>query len=135
MIGVVDRIKVAQPQTHLTSTFLGCLTAMTDGDITAVTGAHWANALKSGGLTAAIATVAAAVGLRVNNWTRAALCGVATFGVEMISQSPTYGTSRSDIAQTSLVAAGIATILALVAGRMFSKYLSKTEENPGWDRA
>jgi len=118
---IINRIKIAQPQTHLTSTFLGCLTAMTDGDVTAITGDHWANALRSGGLTAAIATVVATVGLRVNQWTRAALCGVATFGVEMIAQSPTYGTSRADIAQTSLVAAGIATILALVAGRMFSK--------------
>jgi hypothetical protein len=135
MNGVVDRIKVAQPQTHLSSTFLGCLTAMTDGDVSAITGDHWANALRSGGLTAAIATVVAAFGLRVNNWTRAALCGVATFGVEMIAQSPTYGTSRADIAQTSLVAAGIATVLALVAGRMFSKYLPVAEDNPGWDRA
>lgn len=118
---IINRIKIAQPQTHLTSTFLGCLTAMTDGDVTAITGDHWVNALRSGGFTAAIATVVATVGLRVNQWTRAALCGVATFGVEMIAQSPTYGTSRADIAQTSLVAAGIATILALVAGRMFSK--------------
>ena len=118
---IINRIKMAQPQTHLTSTFLGCLTAMTDGDVTAITGDHWANALRSGGLTAAIATVVATVGLRVNQWTRAALCGVATFSVEMIAQSPTYGTSRSDIFQTSLVAAGIATVLALVAGRMFSK--------------
>ena len=124
---IINRIKIAQPQTHLTSTFLGCLTAMTDGDVTAITGDHWANALRSGGFTAAIATVVATVGLRVNQWTRAALCGVATFGVEMIAQSPTYGTSRADIAQTSLVAAGIATILALVAGRMFSKLLPASD--------
>lgn len=121
---MIERIKAAQPQTHLTSTFLGCLTAMTNGDVTAITGDHWANALRSGGITAAIATVVAGVGLRVNQWTRAALCGVATFGVEMIAQSPTYGTSRADIAQTSLIAAGIATVLALVAGRMFEKILS-----------
>ena len=132
---VATRIQIAQPQTHLTSTFLGCLTAMTDGDVSAITGDHWVNALRSGGLTAAIATVVAAFGLRVNMWTRAMLCGVATFGVEMIAQSPTYGTSRSDIAQTSLVAAGIATVLALVAGRMFSKILQVAEDNPGWDRA
>ena len=118
---MIERIKMAQPQTHLTSTFLGCLTAMTNGDVTAITGDHWANALRSGGITAVIATVVAAVGLRVNKWTRAALCGVSSFGVEMIAQSPTYGTSRADIAQTSLVAAGIATVLALVAGRMFDK--------------
>jgi len=121
---MIERIKAAQPQTHLTSTFLGCLTAMTNGDVTAITGDHWANALRSGGITAAVATVVAGVGLRVNQWTRAALCGVATFGVEMIAQSPTYGTSRADIAQTSLVAAGIATVLALIAGRMFDKLLS-----------
>ena len=121
---MIERIKAAQPQTHLTSTFLGCLTAMTNGDVTAITGDHWANALRSGGITAAIATVVAGVGLRVNQWTRAALCGVATFGVEMIAQSPTYGTSRADIAQTSLIAAGIATVLALVAGRMFDKLLN-----------
>jgi len=121
---MIERIKAAQPQTHLTSTFLGCLTAMTNGDVTAITGDHWANALRSGGITAVIATVVAGAGLRVNQWTRAALCGVATFGVEMIAQSPTYGTSRADIAQTSLVAAGIATVLALIAGRMFDKLLS-----------
>ena len=121
MNALVQRIKTAQPQTHLTSTFLGCLTAMSEGDLSSITGDHWVNALRSGGFTAAIATVVATMGLRVNQWTRAALCGVATFGVEMIAQSPTYGTSRADIAQTSLVAAGIATILALVAGRMFSK--------------
>ena len=121
---MIERIKMAQPQTHLTSTFLGCLTAMTNGDISAITGDHWANALRSGGITAVIATVVAAVGLRVNQWTRALLCGVATFGVEMIAQSPTYGTSRADIAQTSLIAAGIATVLALIAGRMFDKLLS-----------
>ena len=120
---MIERIKAAQPQTHLTSTFLGCLTAMTNGDVTAITGDHWANALRSGGITAAIATVVAGVGLRVNQWTRAALCGVATFGVEMIAQSPTYGTSRADIAQTALVAAAIATVLALLAGRMFGKLL------------
>ena len=120
---MIERIKAAQPQTHLTSTFLGCLTAMTNGDVTAITGDHWANALRSGGITAVIATVVAGAGLRVNQWTRAALCGVATFGVEMIAQSPTYGTSRADIAQTSLVAAGIATVLALIAGRMFEKVL------------
>ena len=120
---MIERIKLAQPQTHLTSTFLGFLTAMTNGDISAITGDHWINALRSGGITAAIATVVAAAGLRVNNWTRAALCGVATFSVEMIAQSPTYGTSRADIAQTSLVAAGIATALALVAGRMFSRLI------------
>ena len=120
---MIQRIKAAQPQTHLTGTFLGCLTAMSEGDLSTITGAHWANALRSGGLTAAIATVVAVAGIRVNNWTRAALCGVATFGVEMIAQSPTYGTSRSDIAQTSLVAACIATVLALVAGKMFSKFL------------
>ena len=121
---MIERIKAAQPQTHLTSTFLGCLTAMTNGDVTAITGDHWANALRSGGITAVIATVVAGAGLRANQWTRAALCGVATFGVEMIAQSPTYGTSRADIAQTSLVAAGIATVLALIAGRMFDKLLS-----------
>ena len=121
---MIERIKAAQPQTHLTSTFLGCLTAMTNGDVTAITGDHWANALRSGGITAVIATVVVGVGLRVNQWTRAALCGVATFGVEMIAQSPTYGTSRADIAQTTLVAAGIATVLALIAGRMFDKLLS-----------
>jgi len=121
---MIERIKMAQPQTHLTSTFLGCLTAMTNGDISAITGDHWANALRSGGITAVIATVVAAIGLRVNKWTRALLCGVATFGVEMIAQSPTYGTSRADIAQTSLVAAGIATVLALVAGRMFDRILN-----------
>ena len=121
---LIQRIRTAQPQTHLTSTFLGCLTAMTNGDVSAITGDHWVNALRSGGLTAAIATVVATVGLRVNQWTRAALCGVATFSVEMIAQSPTYGTSRADIAQTSLVAAGIATVLALIAGRMFDKLLS-----------
>ena len=121
---MIERIKAAQPQTHLTSTFLGCLTAMTNGDVTAITGDHWANALRSGGITAVIATVVAGAGLRVNQWTRAALCGVATFGVEMIAQSPTYGTSRADIAQTSLIAAGIASVLALIAGRMFDKLLS-----------
>ena len=121
---MIERIKMAQPQTHLTSTFLGCLTAMTNGDISAITGEHWANALRSGGITAVIATVVAAMGLRVNKWTRAILCGAATFGVEMIAQSPTYGTSRADIAQTSLVAAGIATVLALVAGRMFDRILN-----------
>ena len=122
---MIDRIKAAQPQTHLTGTFLGCLTAMSNGDLSSITGDHWVNALRSGGITATIAAVVAVVGLRVNNWTRAALCGVSTFGVEMIAQSPTYGTSRSDIFQTSLVAAGIATVLALVAGRMFGKLLSK----------
>ena len=121
---MIERIKAAQPQTHLTSTFLGCLTAMTNGDVTAITGDHWANALRSGCITAVIATVVAGAGLRVNQWTRAALGGVATFGVVMIAQSPTYGTSRADIAQTSLVAAGIATVLALIAGRMFDKLLS-----------
>ena len=122
---MIDRIKAAQPQTHLTGTFLGCLTAMSNGDLSSITGDHWVNALRSGAITAVIATVVATVGLRVNNWTRAALCGVSTFSVEMIAQSPTYGTSRADIFQTSLVAAGIATVLALVAGRMFSKLLSK----------
>jgi len=122
---MIDRIKAAQPQTHLTGTFLGCLTAMSNGDLSSITGDHWVAALRSGGITAVIATVVATVGLRVNNWTRAALCGVSTFGVEMIAQSPTYGTSRADIFQTSLVAASIATVLALVAGRMFGKLLSK----------
>ena len=98
---------------------------MSNGDLSSITGAHWVAALRSGGITAVIATVVATVGLRVNNWTRAALCGVSTFGVEMIAQSPTYGTSRADIFQTSLVAASIATVLALVAGRMFGKLLSK----------
>ena len=120
---MIERIKLAQPQTHLTSTFLGCLTAMTNGDISAITGDHWVNALRSGGITATNAIVVAAAGLRVNNWTRAALCGVATFSVEMIAQSPTYGTSRADIFQTSMVAAGIATVLALVAGRLFGRLL------------
>ena len=120
---MIERIKAAQPQTHLTSTFLGCLAAMTDGDLSAITGDHWASALRSGGMTAAIATVLAAIGLSVNKWTRALLCGAATFGVEMVAQSPTYGISRSDIAQTSLVAAVIATILALIAGRIFEKVL------------
>ena len=120
---MIDRIKAAQPQTHLTGTFLGCLTAMSNGDLSSITGDHWVNALRSGAITAVIATVVATVGLRVNNWTRAALCGVSTFSVEMIAQSPTYGTSRSDIFQTSLVAAGIATVLALVAGRLFGRLL------------
>lgn len=121
---MIDRIKAAQPQTHLTGTFLGCLTAMSNGDLSSITGDHWVAALRSGGITATIAAAVALVGLRVNNWTRAVLCGVSTFGVEMIAQSPTYGTSRADIAQTSLVAAGIATVLALVAGRMFGKLLA-----------
>ena len=120
---MIQRIKAAQPQTHLTSTFLGCLTAMSEGDLSTITGDHWVNALKSGGWTAIVASVVAGVGIRVNQWTRALLCGVATFGVEMIAQSPTYGTSRADIAQTALVAAAIATVLALVAGRMFEKLL------------
>ena len=120
---MIDRIKAAQPQTHLTGTFLGCLTAMSNGDLSSITGDHWVNALRSGGITAVIATVVATVGLRVNNWTRAALCGVSTFSVEMIAQSPTYGTSRADIFQTSMVAAGIATVLALVAGRLFGRLL------------
>ena len=123
MNALVQRIKTAQPQTHLTSTFIGCLSAMSEGDLTSITGDHWVNALRSGGFTAAIATVIASVGLRVNNWTRALLCGAATFSVEMIAQSPTYGTSRADIFQTSLVAAGIATVLALVAGKMFNKLI------------
>ena len=122
---MIDRIKAAQPQTHLTGTFLGCLTAMSNGDLSSITGDHWVAALRSGGITATIAAAVALVGLRVNNWTRAVLCGVSTFSVEMIAQAPTYGTSRADIAQTSLVAAGIATVLALVAGRMFGKLLSK----------
>lgn len=55
---MIERIKEAQPQTHLTSTFLGCLTAMTNGDVTAITGEHWGNAFRSGGITAVVATVA-----------------------------------------------------------------------------
>ena len=94
---------------------------MTDGDVTAITGDHWENALRSGGMTAVAAVVLAAVGLRVNQWTRALLCAVTTFGVEMAVQSPTYGVSRVDIAQTALLAASIAAVLALVAGRMFDK--------------
>jgi len=121
---MIQRIKAAQPQTHLTSTFLGCLTAMSNGDLASITGDHWVNALRSGAITAAIATVVAGAGLRVNQWTRAALCGVTTFGVEMVAQSPTYGTSRADIAQTALVASAIAIVLALVAGRMFEKLLN-----------
>ena len=120
---MIQRIKAAQPQTHLTSTFLGCLTAMSEGDLSSITGDHWVNALRSGGITALIATVVAGAGLRVNQWTRAALCGVSTFGVELIAQSPTYGTSRGDIAQTALVASAIAIVLALIAGRMFEKVL------------
>ena len=120
---MIQRIKAAQPQTHLTSTFLGCLTAMSEGDLSSITGDHWVNALRSGGITAVIATVVAGAGLRMNQWTRAALCGVSTFGVEMVAQSPTYGTSRGDIAQTALVASAIAIVLALVAGRMFVKLL------------
>ena len=96
---------------------------MSEGDLSSITGDHWVNALKSGGFTAAIATVVATVGLRVNQWTRALLCGASTISVEMIAQSPTYGTSRADIFQTSLLAGAIATVLALVAGRMFSKLL------------
>ena len=130
MNALVQRIKTAQPQTHLTSTFLGCLTAMSNGDLSSITGDHWVNALRSGGITAAIATVVATVGLRVNQWTRALLCGVSTIGVEMIAQSPTYGTSRADIFQTSLVAGAIATVLALVAGRMFSKLLPMQSHLP-----
>ena len=120
---MIQRIKAAQPQAHMTGTFFGCLTAMSEGDLSSITGEHWANALRSGGMTAAVATVVAVIGIRVNNWTRAVLCGAATFGVEMIAQSPTYGTSRADIAQTSLVAAVIATVLALIAGKAFSKFL------------
>ena len=120
---MIQRIKAAQPQTHLTGTFFGCLTAMSEGDLSSITGEHWANALRSGGMTAAVATVVAVIGIRVHNWTRAVLCGAATFGVEMMAQSPTYGTSRADIAQTSLVAAVIATVLALIAGKAFSKFL------------
>ena len=122
---MIERIKAAQPQTHLTGTFLGCLTAMTNGDVSAITGDHWSNAFRSGLITAAVATVLAAIGLRVNKWTRALLCGVATFSVEMAAQSPTYGTSRADIAQTSLTAAGIAVVLAFVAGNLFEKLLDK----------
>ena len=122
---MIDRIKAAQPQTHLTGTFLGCLTAMSNGDLSSITGDHWVAALRSGGITATIAAAVALVGLRVNNWTRAVLCGVSTFGVEMIAQSPTYGTSRADIFQTSMVAASIATVLALVAGRVFGKLLTE----------
>ena len=85
------------------------------------------NALRSGGVTALIATVVAGAGLKVQKWSRAALCGVATFGVEMIAHSPTYGTSRADIAQTALVAAVIASVLALLAGRMFEKVLGSEE--------
>ena len=122
---MIERIKAAQPQTHLTGTFLGCLTAMTNGDVSAITGDHWSNAFRSGLMTAAVATVLATIGLRVNKWTRALLCGVATFSVEMVAQSPTYGTSRADIAQTSLTAAGIAIVLAFVAGNLFEKLLDK----------
>ena len=122
---MIERIKAAQPQTHLAGTFLGCLTAMTNGDVSAITGGHWSNAFRSGLMTAAVATVLATIGLRVNKWTRALLCGVATFSVEMVAQSPTYGTSRADIAQTSLTAAGIAIVLAFVAGNLFEKLLDK----------
>lgn len=98
---------------------------MTNGDVSAITGDHWSNAFRSGLMTAAVATVLATIGLRVNKWTRALLCGVATFSVEMVAQSPTYGTSRADIAQTSLTAAGIAVVLAFVAGNLFEKLLDK----------
>ena len=122
-MSVVQRVRAAQPQTHLTGTFLGCLTAMTKGNLSSITGDHWYNALRSGGFTAAIATVLAVIGIRMSQWTRAILCGASTFTVEMVAQSPTYGTSRADIAQTSLVAAAIAAGLALIAGRMFEKVL------------
>ena len=120
---IIQRIKAAQPQTHLTSTFLGCLTAMSEGDVSSLTGDHWVNALRSGGITAAFATVVAGVGIKVNKWSRAAMCGLTTFGVEMIAQSPTYGTSRGDIAMKAMVAGAIASVLALVAGRMFEKFM------------
>ena len=122
---MIQRIKVAQPQTHLTSSFIGCLTAMTNGDLTAITGDHWGNALRAGAVTAGIATVLAAIGLRVNKWTRALLCGAATFGVEMMAQSPSYGTSRTDIAQTALVAGVVAMVLAFFAGAAFDKIINK----------
>jgi hypothetical protein len=120
---MIDKIKAAQPQTHLTSTFLGCLTAMSEGDVSSITGDHWVNALRSGGITAAVATVVAAAGIRVTRLTRAVLCGVATFGVEIIAQSPTYGTSRGDIAVKALVAGAIASVLVYVAGPLFDKLL------------
>ena len=122
---MIERIKAAQPQTYLTGTFLGGLTAMTNGDVSPITGDHWSNAFRSGLMTAAVATVLAVVGFRVNKWTRALLCGVATFSIEMAAQSPTYGTSRADIAQTSLTAAGIAVVLAFVTGHFFLKRLDK----------
>ena len=122
---MIQRIKVAQPQTHLTSSFIGCLTAMTNGDLTAITGDHWGNALRAGVVTAGVATVLAAIGLRVNKWTRALLCGAATFGVEMMAQSPSYGTSRTDIAQTALVAGVVAMVLAFFAGAAFDKIINK----------
>ncbi len=96
---------------------------MTNGDLTAVTGDHWANALKAGGITATVAAVIAIAGLRVNRWTRAMLCGATTFGIEALSKSPTYGTTMSDIYQTALVAGSIAMVLAFVTGGMFEKAL------------
>ena len=120
-----QRIKVAQPQTHLTSSFIGCLTAMTNGDLSAITGDHWGNALRAGGVTAAVATVVAAIGFRMNKWTRALLCGAATFGAEATFKDPTYGTTMSDIYQTALVAGGVAMVLAFFAGMAFDKIINK----------
>ena len=128
MNGVVGRIKVAQPQTHLTSTFIGCLMSMTDGDLSSITGEHWGNAIKNGGITAGAATVLALIGLKINDWTRALLCGITTFGVEALFKSPTYGTTMSDIYKTALVAGVIAAVLALVAGKVLNKYLSKVSQ-------
>jgi hypothetical protein len=124
---VIERIREAQPQTHLTGSALGCLTAMTNGDVTAISGDHWSNALQTGGITAVVATVLAGIGLRVSNWTRALVCGLTTFGVEVLSQSPTYGTTQADIYRTCLVAGLVASALAYGAGILFERLLNRSK--------
>jgi thiamine transporter ThiT len=99
---------------HVVQSTAACLTAMTKGDLSAITIGHWQVALITGVSTAALAIIFSffsRLELHVSRWGVAAIAFIGTFIVDTLNHGSHYGMFWGDEALLTATAAAALSVV------------------------
>lgn len=114
---------------HVAQSTAACLTAMTKGDLTAVTFDHWKIALVTGTGVAVLAILFSLIPvlkLHVSRWGVAAVAFLGTFIVDVLNHGSHYTAFWGD--EALITAAGAAGLSILISFTPLEKWAQKLEQ-------
>jgi hypothetical protein len=110
-----NKFRVAVFARHIGQSTAACLTAMTQGDLGAVTLAHWKVALTTGtgvGLFGMLMTFGSLIKIQTSRWGVAAVAFAGTTASDLYAHPTHYGTWWTEAFATGLGAAGLCLLLS-----------------------